>query len=270
MSLKPMSPEQLRDYSQNHHENAYLLVDVRQPDEYRRSHIPGARLIPLPELVQSMGQLPPDKELIFYCHGGGRSMAAAAMTEEEGFSGTIYNLTGGMLAWDGGRLADVPRVNLFAGQTLAEMFRTAMNLEKGAQLFYESVGQRHSGHTWAQTFAGLARAEVAHAKVVYGFWQGTQKDPAPFVSLYDQLAGDVLEGGLTLNAALEKAASVQNQACLRLIELALQIEYAAFDLYRTLADQAEAEAGRSAFIALAQAEKAHMRSLIESLEGCER
>ncbi|MFZ1983624.1 MAG: ferritin family protein, partial [Desulfatitalea sp.] len=165
---------------------------------------------------------------------------------------------------------DMPRVNLFAGQTPVEMFRTAMNLEKGAQIFYESVGQGHSGHTWAQTFAGLAHAEVAHAKVVYGFWREAQQDPAPFEALYDQLAGDVLEGGLTLKTVLEKAASVQSQACLRLIEMALQIEYAAFDLYRTLADQAEAEAGRSAFSALAQAEKAHMRSLVRALEGCER
>ncbi|MFZ1982865.1 MAG: rhodanese-like domain-containing protein, partial [Desulfatitalea sp.] len=186
MSLKPISAEQLRDYSQKHHENAYLLVDVRQPEEYRRGHIPGAHLLPLPELVQSMGQLPSDKELIFYCHSGGRSMAAAAMTEEEGFAGTIYNLTGGMLAWDGGRVADMPRVNLFAGQTPVEMFRTAMNLEKGAQIFYESVGQGHSGHIWAQTFAGLALAEVAHAKVVYGFWREAQQDPAPFEALYDQ------------------------------------------------------------------------------------
>ena len=156
--LKPMSPEQLRQFSQTHHEQAYLLVDVRQPEEYRRGHIPGALLLPLPELVKSMDRLPADKELIFYCHSGGRSMAAAAMVAEEERHPTIYNLTGGMLAWDGGRISDVPRVNLFAGQSMAEMLRTAMNLEKGAQRFYESVGQQAVAQSWAQTFAILARA----------------------------------------------------------------------------------------------------------------
>ena len=68
--------------------------------------------------------------------------------------------------------------------------------------------------------------------------------------------------------ALAKAAAVQDQACLRFMEMALQIEYAAFDLYRTLSDQAGAEAEQSAFLHLAQAEKAHMQGLIKALEGC--
>ncbi|MBI5063055.1 MAG: sulfurtransferase [Desulfatitalea sp.] len=268
MPLRAMSPEQLRQFTQSHHENAYLLVDVRQPEEYRRGHIPGALLLPLPELVKSMDRLPADKELVFYCHSGGRSMAAAAMVAEEDLHATIYNLTGGMLAWDGGRIGDVPRVNLFAGQSTLEMLHTAMNLEKGAQRFYESVSQQAAAQSWAKTFAILARAEVAHAKVVHGFWSQIQPDAPAFEAFYDRLKGEVLEGGLPLSVALEKAAVVQDRACLRLMELALQIEYAAFDLYRTLADQAKAEAERSAFIHLAQAEKAHMQALIKNLEGC--
>jgi rhodanese-related sulfurtransferase len=266
--LKPMSPEQLRQFSRNHHEQNYLLVDVRQPEEYRRGHIPGALLLPLPDLVKSMDRLPADKQLIFYCHAGGRSMAAAAMVDEEQQHPAIYNLTGGMLAWDGGRLSDVPRVNLFAGQSTVEMLHTAMNLEKGAQRFYEHVGRQFTGQSWAQTFAILARAEEAHAKVVHGFWSKLQADAPAFEALYGQLPGEVLEGGLPLDTALEKAAAVQDQACLRFMEMALQIEYAAFDLYRTLSDQAGAEAEQSAFLHLAQAEKAHMQGLIKALEGC--
>ncbi|MBI5551533.1 MAG: sulfurtransferase [Desulfobacterales bacterium] len=266
--LKPMSPEQLRQFTQSHHEQAYLVVDVRQPEEYRRGHIPGALLLPLPELVKSMDRLPADKELIFYCHSGGRSMAAAAMVAEEERHPTIYNLTGGMLAWDGGRVSDVPRVNLFAGQSTVDMLHTAMNLEKGAQRFYEHVSRQFTGQSWAQTFAILARAEVAHAKVVHGFWSKLQADAPAFEALYDQLGGEVLEGGLPLNTALEKAAAVQDQACLRFMEMALQIEYAAFDLYRTLSDQFGTETERSAFLHLAQAEKAHMQGLIKALEGC--
>ncbi len=268
MPLKPMSPEQLRQFSQSHHENAYLLVDVRQPEEYRRGHIPGALLIPLPELVRSMKRLPADKELIFYCHSGGRSMAAAAMVAEEGEHPTIYNLTGGMLAWDGARIGDMPRVHLFAGQSMPEMLHTAMNLEKGAQRFYESVSRQGAAHSWAQTFAVLARAEVAHARVVHGFWRKLQSEAPAFEALYDQLSGELLEGGMPLEEALKKAAAVEDQQCLRFMELALQIEYAAYDLYRSLAEQSGAEADRAAFIHLAQAEKAHMQGLIKTLEGC--
>mgnify|MGYP001035148245 CR=1 FL=1 len=42
------------------------LVDVRQPSEYRSSHIPGAQLIPLPTLTKSLDQLDRDKPVVVY------------------------------------------------------------------------------------------------------------------------------------------------------------------------------------------------------------
>jgi rhodanese-related sulfurtransferase len=49
MSIHEINPEELRRYIKNHNEKEYLLVDVRQPDEYEEGHIPGARLLPLPD-----------------------------------------------------------------------------------------------------------------------------------------------------------------------------------------------------------------------------
>lgn len=268
MSTKPISPEALRRYIQEHKEKHYLLVDVRQPEEYKRGHIPGASLIPLPQLVQDMEQLPADKELIFYCHVGGRSMAAAAMVEEEGREGIIYNLNGGIAAWDGAQVAGVPRVRLFEDQSLQGMLHIAVDLEKGAQIFYETVGAQYAHQPWGALFARLAKAEWAHAKAVYGFWQQTQPDLAPFQQLFDAMPGEILEGGTALGDALDQLARIDENACMRLIELALQIEYAAFDLYRTLADQKDAGPIQEAFLSLAQAEKAHMQSLIRAIDNC--
>ena len=42
------------------------VVDVRQPSEYRSSHIPGAKLIPLPTLAKSLDQLDRDKPVMVY------------------------------------------------------------------------------------------------------------------------------------------------------------------------------------------------------------
>lgn len=44
-----------------------LFVDVRGPIEFEAGHIPGALSIPSPELDQSLGKLPKDRTLIFYC-----------------------------------------------------------------------------------------------------------------------------------------------------------------------------------------------------------
>lgn len=42
------------------------IVDVRQPSEYQRSHIAGAKLIPLPLLDDSLDQLDPEKPVVVY------------------------------------------------------------------------------------------------------------------------------------------------------------------------------------------------------------
>lgn len=42
------------------------IVDVRQPSEYQDTHIPGAKLIPLPKLNSSLDQLDRDKPVVVY------------------------------------------------------------------------------------------------------------------------------------------------------------------------------------------------------------
>jgi rhodanese-related sulfurtransferase len=61
-----MTSEELRQYIETNAEGDYLLVDVRQPDEYVRGHIPGAKLIPVRDLVSDPSELPSDKDIIFY------------------------------------------------------------------------------------------------------------------------------------------------------------------------------------------------------------
>ena len=52
-----------------------------------------------------------------------------------------------------------------------------------------------------------------------------------------------------------------------LIEMALDMENRAYDLYRTMADQAEDDV-REAFLTIAQAEKGHMGELVKAIDGC--
>ena len=272
MNIVDLTPEQLRQFIREHHENTYLLIDVRQPGEYENGHIPGSHLMPLPRLIQDMAALPRDKELIFYCHSGGRSIAAATMVaDEEVVHGNLYHLSGGMLAWDGAMTADFPRVQVFERyDTPSGMLRTAINLEKGALNFYIRVQIQHADQPWSKVFADLARAEMSHAKTIYQFLREMDADVKPFETLFDSLPGDVLEGGTTLEEAIRQAASVEKRVCLRLVELALRIEYAAFDLYRTMADQILAPDVREAFMGIAQAEKGHMLALTRAVENCPR
>ena len=270
MSIKDLTAEELRRFIQDHRENAYALIDVRQPGEYEQGHIPGARLLPLPELVQSMESLPAKKQLVFYCHSGARSMAAASMVEEEGVgAGDLINLNGGIMAWDGGVVEDYPKIQFFNWQNApSDMLLTAMNLEKGALNFYTQVHSRHQDASWVNVFADLAKAEMGHARAVYRLWRQMEADGDEFESVFDNLTGEVLEGGMLLDAALEKLKSMKGPLCLRLIEMALKIEYAAFDLYHTMADRVTSSDAQEAFITIAQAEKGHMQFLSRSIDRC--
>jgi len=73
---------------------------VRQPEEWRRARIEGARLLPLGELEARLAELSDWKErrVIAQCHHGGRSAAACKILTAAGFT-DVSNLVGGIDAW---------------------------------------------------------------------------------------------------------------------------------------------------------------------------
>jgi rhodanese-related sulfurtransferase len=74
-----------------------LVVDVRQPEEYRDGHINGAKMIPLGELNKRMKELPKDREIVCVCASGSRSHSATKMLIGAGY--TAINMNGGMGTW---------------------------------------------------------------------------------------------------------------------------------------------------------------------------
>lgn len=80
--------------------NEFVIVDVREDDEYHGplGHIEGARSIPLPELAKRSGELPRNRMLLLVCRSGARSAKACAQLGDAGFP-SIANLVGGMIAW---------------------------------------------------------------------------------------------------------------------------------------------------------------------------
>lgn len=75
------------------------LIDVRQPDENAFAKIPGAKLIPLGDVIKRMGEINPDRETVIHCKMGGRSAKAIEVLKQAGYSGDLKNLKGGITAW---------------------------------------------------------------------------------------------------------------------------------------------------------------------------
>ncbi len=265
-----ISAAALRQYLNTRREREFMLLDVRQPFEYELGHIPGAALWPLSELELRLFDLPPDRDLIFYCRSGARSAAAASLAAEgEVTDKAILNLSGGIFAWEGRTLTGFPRVRVFeAGRSVADLLYTAMDLEKGAWRFYRRLRDLFAGEPVGAAFETLSKAETAHARLVYRFWRKTTAEPAPFEALFEALRGEILEGGDTLEGALRRVAAPEGGRCLHAVELALRIELSAYDLYRGVADRVEAAEAREALLSIAQAEKAHMRTLARAIGHC--
>jgi adenylyltransferase/sulfurtransferase len=75
-----------------------FILDVRNPEEFQISRIPGSVLIPLPSLPQRMGELDRDAEMVVHCKSGMRSQRAIDFLRQQGFT-KLSNLKGGILAW---------------------------------------------------------------------------------------------------------------------------------------------------------------------------
>ena len=86
----------------------FVILDVRSPQEYEVANIEGAKLIPLQELPDRLGELDPAATIVAHCHHGARSARAVNFLRGMGFSRAI-NLAGGIDDWSESIDPTVPR-----------------------------------------------------------------------------------------------------------------------------------------------------------------
>jgi rhodanese-related sulfurtransferase len=83
-----------------HRRESIILLDIRQGEEYRRGHLPGALLIPRGVLEVQAPQMLRDteQEIIVYCGSGMRSALACDVMQQMGYS-NVWSMAGGFRAW---------------------------------------------------------------------------------------------------------------------------------------------------------------------------
>jgi rhodanese-related sulfurtransferase len=96
MTIKQLSATELKAKIDN--QEALLLLDVREPHEFKYAQIANSVLIPLNQISQRCNELDKQQAIIVICHHGVRSQQAAYYLEQEGFT-DISNLQGGIDAW---------------------------------------------------------------------------------------------------------------------------------------------------------------------------
>jgi len=96
--MKQISAPELAAWLSDGSRDQPLLLDVREPWEYERARIEGARLVPMREVPARLREIDPQKPLVAICHHGGRSMQIALLLEKAGYR-NVHNLVGGVDAW---------------------------------------------------------------------------------------------------------------------------------------------------------------------------
>ncbi len=101
MNLPEMTVQELKQLLESGADD-FVLIDVRNPNEYEIAKIPNSVLIPLPEIERGVGvekvkELVNGHRLIAHCKMGGRSAKALGILKEAGIEGT--NVKGGIIAW---------------------------------------------------------------------------------------------------------------------------------------------------------------------------
>jgi sulfur-carrier protein adenylyltransferase/sulfurtransferase len=64
--VRAIDPEEARAFLAKWPEGSYILLDVRQPGEYEKEHLAGAKLVPLAALPESLKDLDREKPVIVY------------------------------------------------------------------------------------------------------------------------------------------------------------------------------------------------------------
>lgn len=261
--------DKVRTFLKEQSDDSYNLVDVRQPGEYERGHLPGAQLIPIKSLDERLFELDPEKLTITYCAAGVRSRAAASVLNNAGFK-EVYSMSGGINAWDGliaeGDLAI--GTAWFTTATKAEEYLAlAWLLEDGARQFYAELARSFHETPAGEFFKRLIAAEDAHKETLHNLYHGLSTrstgDDFPAAVLPGPVSETMLEGGLPLAEALRWLPGKTAQQAL---ELAISLEVNAYDRYQIMSRKASDLEGQSAFGKLALEEKAHLGLLSDELD----
>ena len=262
---KSITADQARQYMADKKVSAFSLLDVRQPSEYEKEHLPAALLIPLRELPARLMELDKDKPVIVYCAVGGRSKAAAQFLAGKGFV-EVYNLIGGINAWHGRKATGQYEKGLellCGGMKFADGLQLAFAMEDGLERFYRLLAEKTSGKEQEGLFQRLAGFEARH-KALLASEYGTVSVSNRAIPCFsgEQAGKNLMEGGVH---AFEVLAQLETKV--DILELAMMFETQALDLYGRLGRKAKTEAIRNFFLGLADEELKHLSYLTDELEG---
>lgn len=266
--IEELDPEELKKIMDKDTTGEYLLLDVRQPDEYISGHIPGSRLIPLGELENRLDELDHDKKIITYCRSGHRSKGASILLCGLGYK-DVNNLVGGILNWKYDLIKGVPDKlpHLITGkEEVGDILIRALSLEKGSLDFYSRAQERTNNLKTVLAFQKFETWEKKHMERLYNQYRDLVNDAPPLEKINEELNNNYMEGGVKIDQELTKLGETIFLDDLEALEIALEKEYLSYDFYKRTSGIMGSDKVKTLLHKLAGEEWKHINALLKQIE----
>jgi rhodanese-related sulfurtransferase/rubrerythrin len=267
-AVASMSAAEAKQYIESHPAGDYQLVDVRQPKEYEAAHLPGAIFIPLATLPDRAHELSKDTPTIAYCAVGGRSLAASQFLAGQGFS-KVYNMAGGIKAWQGARASgpeDRGMEHFLGNEEFDDAFALAYAMEDGLLQFYKTLAAENTLPGMKKLLQRLAGFEEKHKiRLQQEYTREHGENAPPIATARTGRESDIIEGGDRLSRFLEAVRPRLNEPR-DILELAISLESQALDLYGRLVQKSAVDKTKKLFRRLADEERSHLNYLVQEFE----
>lgn len=267
--VKELTASEVKAILERDKAGEYVLLDVRQPEEYQSGHIPHARSMPIGDIETKHTELDKGNKIISYCRSGPRSKAASLLLCGLGFA-NLYHLEGGLKAWSyeietSAAKQKPPAIS--DKDNVADILMVAMKMEKGAFTYYNSARAKVQSPRTAELFGKLALVEESHFALIYHRYTemlGKASLP-PLEQLKKELTADYMEGNIEVNRELLKLERAPFKDDLEAHEIALEIEYLSLDFYTRSAAAVGDPKAIQVLSELAEADRLHIAMITEML-----
>ena len=260
--IETMNVDQAKEWLIGNKGSEFIILDVRQPEEYRSGHLPGAVFIPLPDLINKVGELDHSKPIIAYCRSGNRSRAAAAFLLSYGFS-KVYSMDGGITAWNGQVATGSYNegLSMLEGrETAEELISLAMALEEGSRMFYVNVEELTLDTEAKNVLKTIAEAEEKHkTQILQAYKLITGENLTDDILNREPLSG-IMEGGVRIDEVVSFLKG-SDKTLLDILEVSMQLEINSLDLYIKILRNIEDAGAKKVFDILIEEEKNHLSKL---------
>jgi len=189
------------------------------------------------------------------------------MLTGQGFK-QVYNLKGGIAAWQGQAAAGPPEMGMIlvkGDETPQDIICLAYGLEEGLQKFYAAAAQMAIEAEVIKVLSQLADIEERHKQRLFDLYKAIDAADTTIESFENKVNSELMEGGFDPDKLLESNKPVFKNAT-DVLSFAMMLEAQGMDLYMRYADKSEDAQVKEILYKMADEEKIHLKSLGDLFE----